>query len=161
MKRYPRRSQLLITCRRPKNSGKLHITIKLQHHFKYVLYFDVAMPPEAHEMIEEQVEWLKPATMVSKVQSSYPQVTAAQVHTAWRELSKVHWLRDKEQIPSASKLLNEFGHNVDIFEPSNIPEGVEMVAWGMKRIGCLLKGRILEIGLDATCESELYQVSIN
>ena len=112
------------------------------------------MPPEAMQMVEEHIEWLTPSAMVSKVQSAYPQVLSAQVHTAWRELSKVHWHRNNLQLPSAKKLLVEYGDEVDIFKIENLPEGVEMLAWGMKKIVELLKGKIVEVRMDATCKQK-------
>ena len=110
------------------------------------------MPPEALQMIEENVEWLTPSAMVSKVKSAYPQVSSAQIHTAWRELSKVHWHRDNLQLPSAKKLLAEYGDEVDVFEIENLPEAVEMLAWGIKKIMEPLKGKIAEVAIDATCK---------
>jgi len=139
-----------ITYRKDKD-GTYHITVNLQHHIKHVLYVDVRMPPEALQMIQEQAEWLTPAAMATKIQSIYPQVTTMQIHAAWRELSQQYWHRDKMQLPSAKKLLAEYGDDVDIFEPVGVPEGVEMLAWGMKRIAEPLRGKVVEIGMDATC----------
>ena len=82
MKRYPCRSKLSITYQE-KISGCPYIFIDLQHHFKHVVYIDVAMPPEAMELIEDQVEWLTPSAMVSKIRAMYPQVSVAQVYNAW------------------------------------------------------------------------------
>jgi hypothetical protein len=31
-----------------------------------------------------------------------------------------------------------------------IPEGVDILAWGMKKIAVLLKGMVIKIGMDAT-----------
>lgn len=61
---------------------------------------------------------------------------------------------------SAKMLLAEYGDDIDIFEPADIPDGVEMLAWGMKRITEPLKGKVVEIGMDATCEEylELYSI---
>ena len=42
---------------------------------------------------------------------------------------------------------------MNVFEPVNIPEGVEVLCWGMKKIAGPLKGKIVEVGLDATCKS--------
>ena len=103
-------------------------------------------------MIQEQAEWLTPAAMASKIQLVYPQVTTKQIHAAWREISQAYWRRDDAQLPSAKKLLAEFGNDTDIFDPGDLPEGVEMLAWGMKRIAGPLRGKIFEIGMDATCE---------
>jgi hypothetical protein len=129
------------------------MTVRLQHHVKHVHYVDTTMPPEALQMVEEQLQWLTPAAMVSKVQFSYPQVTAPQIHTAWREMSQVYWRRNDLQLPSAMELLAEHSNDVDIFKLADIPEGVEMLAWGMKRIAGPLKGKVIEIGMDATCAS--------
>jgi hypothetical protein len=68
-----------------------HVTVQLEHHIKHVHYVDVAMPPEALEMIQENLEWLTPVAMVAKVQDVYPQITALQIHTAWTEMSQVFW----------------------------------------------------------------------
>ena len=92
------------------------------------------MPPEALKMIEEQVEWLTPAAMASKVQASYPQVTSKQIHKAWRKLSQVYWRHDKLQLPSAKKLLAEYPEEADVFDVSGIPEDMEIIAWGIKKL---------------------------
>jgi hypothetical protein len=41
---------------------------------------------------------------------------------------------------------------VDTFEPVSVPEGVEMLVWGMKKIAGPLTGKVFEIGMDANCE---------
>ncbi|KAJ6626462.1 hypothetical protein B0H10DRAFT_1998466, partial [Mycena sp. CBHHK59/15] len=48
---------------------------------------------------------------------------------------------DDLQLPSAVKLLEE-------------NEGVEMLCWGMKKVAGPLKGKIVAIGVDATCACE-------
>jgi len=134
--------------------------INLQHHFKHVRYVDVSMPPEAMQTIEEQVAWLTPSAMMSRIRAAYPEVSAAQVYNAWREHSQTHWRRDDLQLPSAKKLLTEYGDEVDIFEPVNVPEGVELLAWGMKKLAEPLKGKVFEIGMDATCKYESQVVGV-
>lgn len=126
--------------------------IYVQHHVKHVLYVDVGMPPEALQMIQEQAEWSTPAEMATKIQSVYPQVTTKQIHAAWRGLSQEYWRRDDIQLISAKKLLAEYGDAVDIFDLVGVLDGVEILAWGMKRIAETLRGKIVEIGIDATCE---------
>ena len=90
-------------------------------------------------------------SITPKVQAAYPQVMARQVHTAWTQMSEVLWKRDKLQLPSAKLLLEEFGDEVDVFDIKPA-EGVEQLAWGMKRILEKLRGKVVEIGIDATCE---------
>ena len=126
--------------------------IYVQHHVKHVLYVDVGMPPEALQMIQEQAEWSTPAEMATKIQSVYPQVTTKQIHAAWRGLSQEYWRRDDIQLISAKKLLAKYGDAVDIFDLVGVLDGVEILAWGMKRIAETLRGKIVEIGIDATCE---------
>ncbi|KAJ6552665.1 hypothetical protein DFH09DRAFT_925044 [Mycena vulgaris] len=121
------------------------------------------MPQGALDIVRENVEWLTPVAMVSKVQASFPQVTAAQIHRAWMEMSEIFWRRDDAQLPSAAKLLEEHGNDVDIFTPEEVPEEVEMLCWGMKKIAGPLKGKIVEIGVDATYNTnskhlELYSI---
>ena len=45
---------------------------------------------------------------------------------------------------------------MDIFEIENLQylKAVEMLAWRMKEIAELLKGKIVEIGTDATCKGK-------
>ena len=75
-----------------------------------------------------------------------------QIYVAWKEQRKMHWLHDKKQPPSARKLPPEYGDNVDIFNV-DIPDEVEMLAWGMKRIVEPLKRKNVEIGgrIQHTC----------
>ena len=92
------------------------------------------MPPEALQMIQDLAEWSTPVAMAVKIQLVYPQVTTKQIHAAWRELSQTFWQRDDEQLLSAKKLLAEYSDSIDVFELVGLPEGVEMLAWGMKQI---------------------------
>ncbi|KAF7354458.1 SWIM-type domain-containing protein [Mycena venus] len=143
MKRYPSKSKLAISCQTSREDDD---------------ELDGAL-----DMILEDVEWLIPVAMVSKVQAAFPTVTAAQIHRAWMEMSEIYWRRDDLQLPSAAKLLEEHGEDVDIFKPENVPEGVEMLCWGMKKIAGPLKGKIVEIGVDATYNTnskhlELYSI---
>ena len=151
MKRYPCQSTLLVTYRRNKN-GKKDIFIWLQHHVSHVAYSDVQMPPEALQIIREQAEWLRPSVMATKIQVTYPHITTGQINSAWRELSKTYWQREDAQLLSAMTLLAEYNDDVDIFQPVGIPAGVELLAWGMKRIAEPLRGKVAEIRIDATCK---------
>jgi hypothetical protein len=68
------------------------------------------------------------------------------------EMSQPFWCFDDDQLHSTTKLLEEHTDHVDIFKPQDVPEGVEMICWGMKKIAELLKGKVVEIGVDATCK---------
>jgi hypothetical protein len=154
MTRFKCGSRLTISC----NSGgdkiavECTLHISLVHHEQHVHYYDVTMPPGAAVMVRENVEWATPADLVTKVQSMYPSVTRAQIHTAWSRMSEMFWRREDKQLPSALKLLTEFPDDVDIFHPVGVPEGVEILCFGMKKIAGPLKGKIVEVALDATCE---------
>ncbi|KAJ6614515.1 hypothetical protein B0H10DRAFT_1803283, partial [Mycena sp. CBHHK59/15] len=163
MKRYPCGSKLSISCCSKELDEELTVAVQLRHAAKHVSYVDVSMPEAALDMIRENVEWMTPVAMVTKVQAAFPDVSAAQVHRAWTELSEVYWRRDDAQLPSAEKLLQEHGDDIDLFKPEGVPEGVEMLCWGMKKIAEPLKGKIVEIGVDATYNTnskhlELYSI---
>ncbi|KAJ7909714.1 hypothetical protein B0H13DRAFT_2330063 [Mycena leptocephala] len=148
---------------RKNDDEQLYVTVLLKHAGKHVSYVDVSMPLEGLDMIHENVEWLTPVAMVTKVQAAFPQVTAAQIHRAWMEMSEVFWQFDDDQLLSTKKLLEEHSDDVDIFEPEDVPEGVEMLCWGMKKIATPLKGKIVEVGVDATYNTnskhlELYSI---
>ncbi|KAF8209015.1 hypothetical protein K438DRAFT_1754068 [Mycena galopus ATCC 62051] len=164
MKRYPCGSKLSISCRVQKeNEDKLDVTVRFKHAGRHVSYEDVSMPAEALGMIRDNVEWLTPVAMVTKVQAAFPQVTAAQIHRAWLEMSEPFWRFDNDQLLSVKKLLEDHTDDISIFEPRDVPEGVEMVCWGMKKVATPLQGRIVEIGVDATYNTnskhlELYSI---
>ena len=65
-------------------------------------------------------------------------------------MSEVLWKRDHSQLLSAEILLKEFGDDVDVFDVKTA-DGVQQLCWGMKKIASRLKGKIVEIGIDATC----------
>ncbi|KAJ7432605.1 hypothetical protein B0H11DRAFT_1940297 [Mycena galericulata] len=133
MKRYPCGSKLSISCQARKDKEKeLTVTVRLTHTAKHVNYVAVSIPPEALDMICNNVEWLMPVVMVVKVQAAFPNVLAAQIHRAWMELSEPFWCFDDDQLLSTKKLLEEQSDDVDIFKPQGVPEGVEMSCWGMK-----------------------------
>jgi hypothetical protein len=153
MHRYSCKSHLNISCQQKSTNGEdiLTVTIWLKHDIKHTPYYDVSLPPEAAAIIREELEWTTPSEIAKKVQAAYPAVTANQVHKAWTTMSEILWKRDTEQLPSATALLNEYGSEVDVL---NIPsaEGVEQIAWVIKKIVELLRGKIVEIGIDATCQ---------
>jgi len=151
-KMYPCKSHLMISCHEIDES-LTKVLARIEHHVRHVDYLDVRIPEGAKDMIREHVEWLTPVAMVAKVQALFSDVTAAQIHAAWQNMSQHYWRRDNLQLPSASQLLREYRDDVDVFEPANVPEGVEILCWGMKKIAGPLKGKIVEVGLDATCKS--------
>ncbi|KAF7966149.1 hypothetical protein HWV62_39928 [Athelia sp. TMB] len=157
MTRFPCRSQLIVTCARA--DGGNRVTIRLRHHENHVTYYDVELPDGAAQIIRENIEWSTPNGITPKVQAAYPQVTGKQVHYAWTEMSETLWRRGDMQLPSAKILLGEYPEDVDVF---NIPvaEGVEQLCWGMKKISERLRGKVVEIGIDATCEL-LQELVIN
>ncbi|KAH8976424.1 hypothetical protein EDB86DRAFT_2840982 [Lactarius hatsudake] len=83
------------------------------------------------------------------VQSTYPAISAKQVHKAWTTMSETLWKKNIEPLPSVRALLNDLKDDVDIL---NLPEmeGIEQVAWVMKKIISPLQGKIVEVGIDAT-----------
>jgi hypothetical protein len=126
------------------------LKVHIQHYEKHEAYYDVALPAMAAEIIRDNLEWNTPTSICPKVQALYPQVTGKQVHRAWSDMSEMLWKKDQLQLPSARKLLLEFKNEVDVFEIP-VAEGIEQLCWGMKKIASRLRGKVVEIGIDATC----------
>jgi len=102
-------------------------------------------------MIQENLEWTCPSEIAKKVQMTHLSVTASQIYRAWMTMSEILWKRDLDQLTSVCTLLGEFDDDVDILRLPAI-EGTIQVAWVMKDIVGLLQGKIVEVGIDATCK---------
>jgi hypothetical protein len=153
MHRYECKSKMNISCRlfwKGKEEIRT-ITIWLEHHKRHTPYYDVSLPPEAAAMIRENLEWTCPNEMAKRIQSTYPAVSTKQVHKAWTTMSEMLWKKDTEQLPSVKALLGDYSEDVDILDIC-VADGVEQIAWVMKKIAGPLKGKIIEIGIDATCK---------
>jgi hypothetical protein len=72
---------------------------------------------------------------------------------AWATMSETLWKRSADQLLSVRALLSDLKGDVDIL---NLPEmeSVEQIAWVMKKVIFPLKGKIVEIGIDATCKKQ-------
>ena len=108
-------------------------------------------------MIRESLEWICPSEIAKRIQSTYPTITTMQVHAAWTTMSETIWKRDVQQLPSVKTLLGELQDDVAILDLLEI-DGVEQVAWVMKKIALPLRGQIVEIGMDATCEINILSI---
>lgn len=160
MKRFKCDSSLVITSKNllgKKNDIRL-VSVKLKHMARHLPYEKVDFPEEAARLIRDNLEFATPSRLVNQIQTLYPDTTADQVYTAWRRMSETLWKRDEQQIASAKVLLAEYPDEVDVFDVDS-PEGVEQLCWGMKKIGDRLRGHIVEVGLDATCEYSTSFVS--
>lgn len=156
MLRYDCNSKLHISYHA--NPGSEHckektfrITIWLEHHKSHTPYYDVSLPPEAAALIRENLEWFSPHEIAKRVLPTYPVITAKQVHAAWTTMSETLWKRGREQLPSVKTLLGELEDDVTVLDVPKL-EGVEQIAWVMKKVLLPLSGKIVEIGIDATCE---------
>lgn len=67
-------------------------------------------------------------------------------------MSETLWKCDPDPMTSASKLLNDYTPEIDLF---GIPqeEGVEQLCFELKKVLDGLQGKMVEIALDATCTS--------
>jgi hypothetical protein len=97
------------------------------------------------------LEWSTPVSVTLRVQVIYPHITGKKIHTVWTQMSETLWRSDKEQLPSAETLLREFGDDVDVFD-IEVEEGVQQLCFGMKKIRERLRGKVIKIGIDATCK---------
>ena len=155
MHRYNCKSNLNISCRtNPRSKEKTYtITIWLEHHMRHTPYYDVSLPPEAAALIRDSIEYHCPNEVAKKVLLTHPSITAKQVHTAWTTMSETLWKRSNDQVASVKALLGELQNDAVILDLPRM-EGVKQVAWVMKRVMVPLQGRIVEIGIDATCERQ-------
>ncbi|KAJ6563838.1 hypothetical protein B0H19DRAFT_1374489 [Mycena capillaripes] len=149
MHRFNCDSNLWVKCLAGDIPGEKQITVSVRHRDSHVQYYDVSLPSGAVGMIQEGLEWSTPVAMVGKIQAVYPTVTAGQIHSAWTEMSKILWKRAELQLPSAKILLKEFTDDVDVLDV-HPADGVEQLCFAMKRILEPLRGKVVEIGLDAT-----------
>ena len=118
---------------------------------KHTPYYDVSLPPEATLLIRENIEYHSPNEIAKRVLLTHPSVTANQVRTAWMTMSETLWKRDNNQLASIKTLLGEYQDDAAVLELPKM-EGVEQVAWVMKKVIQSLQGKIVEIEIDATCE---------
>ena len=60
---------------------------------------------------------------------------------------------------STKLLLEEFPDEIDIFN-IKVADGVQQICWGMKRIANRLKGKVVEIGINATCQPTSFDAEL-
>ncbi|KAJ3751557.1 hypothetical protein DFH05DRAFT_1570663 [Lentinula detonsa] len=162
MNRFPCKSLLVISYS-ARHGGAPMLHLHLEHHMPHVPYYDVCMPEGAADIICQHADWLTPVQIAGKIRLEYPHVMPQQVSTAWAEISQIFWKRNDNQLTSLLMLLTELGNEVDVFDVGTLPDGIEMVCWGMKKINGALKGKVVEIALDATYNTnsrhlELYTI---
>ena len=132
------------------------VKISIAHDKKHVLYINVELPPAASDFIREHL-YTAPVTLVPEVTTRWPQLTSKQVYNAWMVHSAVLWKRAQDQRESAIKLLEEMEGKGEVTSwKLDVPDGVEAFAWGMQSIGVKLRNNVMEIALDATCESQKH-----
>ena len=118
---------------------------------KHMLYYNVSLPPEAAALIRENIDFHSPNEIAKRILLTHPSITANQVHAAWSKMSEALWKQDVNQITSIKTLLGEYHDDTAVLELLKM-EGVEQVAWVMKKIVLPLRGKIVKIRIDATCE---------
>lgn len=103
-------------------------------------------------MVRRDIDWALPNDLTWRIQQDYPAVTSKQIMTIWTKLAQDLWKRKPEnQLESATILLKESDDITDLFV-LEVEDGVDQLAWGMKKIARLLGAGITEVGIDATCE---------
>ena len=152
MIRFPCQSQLNITCRSPAQGDQRIIRVSFRHAKAHLPYENVAMPEGALAIIQQDLEHSTPSALVTKIQDLFPNVSAPQIYTAWAQMSEMLWKRNTDQLTSAKLLLKEFPEDIDLFEDLKPPEGVEQFCFALKQVVNALHGKVVEIGLDATCK---------
>ena len=159
MKRFPCASSLNIACRSTTEGEKM-IRVYLQHKKAHEHYYDVSMPEAALKIIRDNLAIVRPSDLVTTIQQRWDNITASQIYSAWAKMSETTWKRCPEQLPSARALLEEYPDEVEVFTEISPPVGVEQLCFGLKRVLNGLRGKIVEIGLDATCENT-HEIVVN
>uniref|UniRef100_A0A0W0ETV3 MULE transposase domain-containing protein n=1 Tax=Moniliophthora roreri TaxID=221103 RepID=A0A0W0ETV3_MONRR len=122
------------------------------------------MPQEAAEIIRENLLDSTPGSLVYGLQKLFPQLTAAQIHSAWTIMSEEIWKKHKLQLPSAQALLEEYSNIIDIF-PVLEDDGVEQLCWGMKKIADFinikLKMVVVEVSMDVTYDTNAHHLELS
>ena len=102
-------------------------------------------------MVGRDIDWAL-NDLTRKIQQDYPAVTSKQIMTIWTKLAQQLWKRKPEnQMESATILFKGSDDVTDLFV-LEVEEGVDQLAWGMKRVAHLLGAGIIEVGIEATCE---------
>ncbi|KIJ27755.1 hypothetical protein M422DRAFT_271044 [Sphaerobolus stellatus SS14] len=142
MDRFDCKSSLTISMSRNEASSiRQSITVHLEHGMKHVPYYDVQLPKAAQELIFQNL-WASSSIIAAKVQKEYPHITSQQVYRAWVEFTE--------------------GIGCQIL-PVTCVEAVQVLAWGLKYPDAKLAGKVVEVGIGATYNTnakdmELYAV---
>ncbi|PVF90972.1 hypothetical protein CPB86DRAFT_676043, partial [Serendipita vermifera] len=119
------------------------------------------MPVEAIEFIHDNID-LTPTLLFSKITEHWQDVDRNQVYSAWSRRAEGLWRNDDDPVASVTALLKTWDGDVDLFDLM-LDEGIVAIAWGIKRIAKSLKGKVVEIAMDTTYNTnsaklELYTI---
>jgi hypothetical protein len=92
-----------------------------------------------------------PGLIASQLAAQYPDLTQAQIYSAWSHQSEVFWKKDEDPFVLARKLLQGAKPEVNFWE-LEVPNGVVAIAWGCRQISRRIGMMTVEIGLDAMCK---------
>jgi len=154
MDRFACDSHLRINIRRTEDQKRQKITVCLEHSHNHVPYYDVSLPACTSEFIKENI-WSAPSVIASKICDEFPHITRQQVYAAWSKYSEMLWKRADDQLESAKELLLEMTEEADIFQVDTL-DGVVALGWGLPMMASRLKGKIVEVAIDATCSYVIF-----
>ncbi|THU89691.1 hypothetical protein K435DRAFT_760822 [Dendrothele bispora CBS 962.96] len=163
MDRFDCSSRATISSRTfTRDQTKTLISIHFHHEKHHIPYYDVSMPQRVTDIIHENMGHCTPNNLVPLIQAEFPNITSAQVYSAWIKLSEELWKHAENPLESAKQLLEELRDEVEVVH-TKVADGVEQLCWVLKKItGPLGKG-VVEVALDATYRTnsahlELYCV---
>lgn len=134
------------------------VTVRLCHVQKHASYEDVRLPKEVFSYIQKNMANFSPSEMMPAIRVKNPTVTVPQVHRAWGTISENTWKLDKDQINSARLFIAKMEKELALLD-LEVEEGVEQVAWVNTCVDMRLKGKIVEVAIDATCECKRLGVA--
>jgi hypothetical protein len=128
------------------------VSIQLVHRIGHRAYYDIALPPEAQNIIAESL-WSTPSDIAKRIRKNneWGHIKTYQVRHVWKQLCQDCWWLCDDQVESAKRLLEKHGETVELFEMESIPD-VTALAFGVIDVAARLRD-VVEVAMDATCKS--------
>jgi hypothetical protein len=153
MCRYDCKGSLTVAIDEDQTDDEQYIVnATLEHEIKHPSYVVTSTPEEAIEKMKKMLDY-SPTEVATSLKKEWPHLLQKQIYRIWSQLCEAAWRRDANPMESAKRLIQE-DPSVDLWELA-VPEGVVALAWGMKDIASRIGKEIVEIGIDATCKSNV------
>jgi hypothetical protein len=158
MRRYDCKGSLKVAIDEDRTDDEQYIVKAiLEHESEHPSYVVTSTPKEAIEEMKKMLDY-SPTEVATCLRKKWNHLRQKQIYRLWSQLCEAAWRRDPNPMESAKRLIRE-EPSVDLWELT-VPEGVVALAWGMKDIAGRIGKEIVEIGIDATCESNVKGMEV-